>query len=95
VPEWWVDTLRAAAHARPSDAESTRPTTPALPDAASAAPPVPSPVRPRRPDAATLRRLLAEHGGEMKALARALGVGRTTLYRWFEAAGVNPADLRD
>lgn len=95
VPEWWVDTLRAAAHARPTDAESTRPTTPALPDAASAAPPVPSPVRPRRPDAATLRRLLAEHGGEMKALARALGVGRTTLYRWFEAAGVNPADLRD
>jgi transcriptional regulator with GAF, ATPase, and Fis domain len=89
-PEWLLASLteRATLPEEPS-----RPATPGLETPPS--PPAAPPSRPRRPDAETLTRLLAEHGGEMKALARTLGIGRTTLYRWFEAAGLSPESIRE
>ncbi|MCB9745323.1 MAG: sigma 54-dependent Fis family transcriptional regulator [Alphaproteobacteria bacterium] len=48
----------------------------------------------KRPPPEQLRALLVEHEGNVKALAEHLGVGRTTLYRWFRAAGIDPEDLR-
>lgn len=48
----------------------------------------------RRPDRDTLLTMLEQHGGEVKALATALGVSRSTLYRWFEALGITSEGLR-
>lgn len=89
APDWLLASLRAPAEA-PAVVSSPAPG----PAPAPASPPAPAPRTPKRPDAATLKRMLAEHGGEMKALAQTLGVGRTTLYRWFEAAGLDPEALR-
>jgi transcriptional regulator with PAS, ATPase and Fis domain len=88
APEWLLASLR------PQAGPPTSATAPA-PAPAERDPPAPAPKRPaKRPDAPTLTRMLAEHGGEMKSLAQTLGVGRTTLYRWFEAAGLDPEALR-
>ncbi len=51
--------------------------------------------RGRRPSPEDLERLLAEQGGNVSALATVLSVGRNTLYRWLEAAGIDPQAARD
>lgn len=47
-----------------------------------------------RPSVDALRVLLADEGGNMRALASRLGVGRSTLYRWFEEAGIKAEEER-
>jgi transcriptional regulator with PAS, ATPase and Fis domain len=47
-----------------------------------------------RPSPEQLRAKLVEVGGNVRALANALGVGRSTLYRWLAAAGIDPDKLR-
>lgn len=37
----------------------------------------------RRAARATLRRILARHGGNCSSAAREIGVGKSTLFRWF------------
>jgi transcriptional regulator of acetoin/glycerol metabolism len=41
-----------------------------------------------------LLELLRARGGNVQAVARALGVSRSTLYRWLEAAGIAPDRAR-
>jgi DNA-binding NtrC family response regulator len=55
--------------------------------------PVPPPRSPR-PDAETLRRMLAGLGGNVRELSEQLGVSRNTLYKWFRRHGIDPADFR-
>jgi len=45
-------------------------------------------ARARRPGRDELVAALARHGGNMRATAAALGIGRKTLYRWVEAEGI-------
>ncbi|MEL6348566.1 MAG: sigma 54-interacting transcriptional regulator [Myxococcota bacterium] len=55
------------------------------------------PAQPRtqtRPAPEALTKLLADHHGDVPALAEALGVGRSTLYRWLKAAALKPEDFR-
>ncbi len=47
-----------------------------------------------RPERAELEALLADNGGNMKALAEQLGVSRNTVYRWCSALGVDPREVR-
>ncbi|MCA9519201.1 MAG: helix-turn-helix domain-containing protein, partial [Myxococcales bacterium] len=42
-----------------------------------------------------LEALLAAHGGNLKQLADAEGIGRRTLYRWLEERGVDPNAFRE
>jgi DNA-binding NtrC family response regulator len=48
-----------------------------------------------RPSAEVLVARFRELGENARALAEELGVGRTTLYRWFKDAGVDMRDIRD
>lgn len=48
----------------------------------------------RRPDAETLIARFVALDCSASALADELGVGRTTLYRWFQQLGIDPAELR-
>jgi two-component system response regulator HydG len=57
-------------------------------------PPPPAPPRPARPSGDEMRARIAALGGNVRAYARELGVGRSTLYRWLEAAGVPAEELR-
>ncbi len=52
-------------------------------------------VRRKRPEATSLREMFAAAGGNARALAAELGVGPTTLYRWFREAGIDVRQLRD
>ena len=54
---------------------------------------VPSPG-PARPTTQELRQLLERCGGNVRKVAQTLGVARTTLYRWVEAAEIDLADFR-
>ncbi len=54
--------------------------------------PGPKPRTPR-PDAPTLRALLATHRGNCGAVARDLGVQRRQVYRWLSYAGIDQAEL--
>ncbi len=58
----------------------------------------PEPARSRarkvRPSADELRSLAAEEGGNLRALAARLGVGRSTLYRWMEEMGLSAEAVR-
>lgn len=47
-----------------------------------------------RPSRDQLIELFREHRGNMRAVARALGIGRSTLYRWLEAADLDVDSLR-
>jgi len=47
-----------------------------------------------RPAPGELRALLQRHGGNVRRTAEALGVARTTLYRWVEHDGLDLADFR-
>ena len=49
---------------------------------------------PGRPTRAELAARLAEHGGNVAAVARALGEHRQQVYRWLERFGLDPADHR-
>jgi propionate catabolism operon transcriptional regulator len=49
----------------------------------------------QRPTAEQLQAQLLALNGNVKALADALGVARTTLYRWLRAAGIDPKSLRE
>jgi DNA-binding NtrC family response regulator len=51
-------------------------------------------ARPTCPEPDELRRLLVDSGGNVRALAEALGVSRNSLYRWLRAAGVDPDSTR-
>ncbi len=42
-----------------------------------------------------LIRLLREHRGNISAVARAMGKGRTQIHRWIARHGIEPADYRD
>ncbi|WP_437995109.1 sigma 54-interacting transcriptional regulator [Sorangium sp. So ce185] len=42
-----------------------------------------------------LIRLLREHRGNISAVARAMGKGRTQIHRWIARYGIEPADYRD
>ncbi len=48
--------------------------------------------RPGPPSRETLLQVLREHGGNRTAAARALGVNRTTLWRWLRRLGIAPQD---
>ncbi len=48
-----------------------------------------------RPSAEVLIARFRELGGNASAMAEDLGVGRTTLYRWFREAGIDMRGLRD
>ncbi len=67
--------------------------TPATPPATTSTKTPPSKAS-VRPGADALRSALAEHGGNVRATAIALGVGRKTLYRWLEAHAVDLASVR-
>jgi len=47
-----------------------------------------------RPPREELVAVFHEHRGRMTGVAAALGVSRATVYRWFEAEGIDPAKLR-
>ena len=47
----------------------------------------PAPPARRRPEPATLQTLLQQHRGQRGAVARALGVSRSTLWRWLQEDG--------
>ncbi len=49
-----------------------------------------SPVVPERPGAEVLQSTLDAHQGNVQATARALGIGRSTLYRWMRELKVRP-----
>ncbi len=49
----------------------------------------------KRPDAGQLREWIAEYGGNVSALASALGVARNTVYRWARAHEVDLSEWRD
>jgi transcriptional regulator with PAS, ATPase and Fis domain len=52
-------------------------------------------VRPQaRPNADELRYAFHRLNGNMQALAKELGIGRNTLYRWFREAQLDPSQLR-
>ena len=70
--------------------DATRPQPTAAPDPTQRASRRPH----KRPSATELRELFRVHGGNMQAVASALGVGRNTLYRWFRDADLDPAELR-
>ncbi|MCC6622707.1 MAG: sigma 54-interacting transcriptional regulator [Deltaproteobacteria bacterium] len=65
---------------------------PARPEAEDAAPPS---SKARRLGRDELRAAIARHGGNMRATAQTLGIGRKTLYRWVEAEGLALDELRD
>ena len=44
----------------------------------------------KAPSRETLFQVLREHGGNRTRAARALGVNRTTLWRWMKRTGVAP-----
>jgi len=72
---------------------------PTPPGAAPVAPSVAGPATARRapracPPRDELVALLDAHGGNLKALAEALDVGRRTLYRWLERRELDPGDFR-
>ena len=56
---------------------------------------LPTTSRKKKPSGDQLRARLVALDGNVKALAEALGIGRNTLYRWFKAAGIDPATVRD
>jgi DNA-binding NtrC family response regulator len=66
---------------------------PPEPAPAEPAPAEPS-VRSPRPSADALRVALRTHGGNVRATASALGVSRKTLYKWMDAHGIDPSELR-
>ncbi len=72
-------------------ASGTSITAPATPTSPPKAPPSKASVR---PGADALRSALAAHGGNVRATAIALGIGRKTLYRWLEAHAVDLASVR-
>ncbi len=51
-------------------------------------------ARPRGERAGQLRGLLTEHGGNIAAVARALGKDRAQVSRWVKDAGLDPDDFR-
>ncbi|MFT7624903.1 MAG: transcriptional regulator with GAF, ATPase, and Fis domain [Myxococcota bacterium] len=65
----------------------TRPGQAVVPDSVSGAGRTPM-------DADGLRKLLVESRGNMKRVAMALGVARTTAYRWVKSAGLDVDDFR-
>ncbi len=57
--------------------------------------PKPRPRRGRRKlSVSELIRVVGDHDGNMNAVARSLGVGRSTLYRWLDAAEVDLDEVR-
>jgi DNA-binding NtrC family response regulator len=46
------------------------------------------------PDAEALRAVLAQHHGNVAAVARAMGKDRVQIHRWMRRFGLNPADFR-
>jgi DNA-binding NtrC family response regulator len=72
----------------PDDWDLADPTTDVLAD--RRVPRVPHP----RPAPDELLALLRSRGGNMASLAEELGVGRSTLYRWFREANINPDTAR-
>ena len=55
----------------------------------------PAAPRGERPSKGALEAALAQQGGNVRATAIALGIGRKTLYRWVEAAGIDVGSIRD
>ncbi len=53
-----------------------------------------APRRTSRPTPEQLEEQLAELGGNIKALAQRLNIGRNTLYRWLKDAGLDPSSFR-
>ncbi len=51
--------------------------------------------RTQRPDNDTLRALMSDYKGNVRAAAKRLSVPRSTLYRWLSSAGIEPASLRN
>jgi len=56
----------------------------------SPARPAPTSTAPVRPTPEVLQQTLADNQGNVQATARALGIGRSTLYRWMRELGVRP-----
>ncbi len=88
---WLVRRLRA---------EPSPPQAPTAPASPLADPPAPASLARRRPHtprppAPVLAALVAEHRGNVRAIARALGVDRKTLYRWLEGYAIDPGTHRN
>ncbi|WP_437774197.1 sigma 54-interacting transcriptional regulator [Sorangium sp. So ce1097] len=69
----------------------------APPEAARPEAPAAEPQRPAAEDKArreALIRLFREHRGNISAVARAMGKGRTQIHRWIARYGIEPADYR-
>ena len=78
--------VRAAAEeAARADSPTVNP--PHLPD--DGRPPPSKPTAVAEPDAETVRRALAEHGGNLSAVARALKLHRSQLYRLLKQLGID------
>ena len=67
----------------------------AAPTTASRPPPLPAAARRERPTDDELRALLAEHKGNVAAIARALTCDRAQVHRWMRYAGIDPNTFRD
>lgn len=87
VPRWLDDVLVSSAGGADSPADST------TADSAESVRTKPKKRR-EKPSRSELLAALDTHGGNMRALARTLGVGRTTLYRWFRDYGMDPGAAR-
>jgi transcriptional regulator with GAF, ATPase, and Fis domain len=70
-------------------------TTARRPDPPAEPPPPPAPGAPAElRDRAALEELMNQHHGQVASAARAVGVNRTTLYRYLWAAGLEPTAFR-
>ncbi|MCK6575778.1 sigma 54-interacting transcriptional regulator [Myxococcota bacterium] len=81
-----------AASATPTSAPVALPARPSTDAPSPASPPAGGPHK--RPSPDELRTLARAHEGNLTKLAGALGIGRTTLYRWLLEMGLDPESLR-